>query len=104
MSEGPEAGDGPNPFSFKTFVKRASTADPSSTARPKSGSKSSSSRKKGEGEKRKKKKWKPGDGEGEGVPFPELGGGRSDTGTSTLLCSIGLACCVLSQILDHKEF
>ena len=79
---GPEAGDGPNPFSFKNFVKRANTNEPSSAAptRGKKSSRASSAvSKAGEGERTGKKKKKPGGGEGEDVPFPDLEG-KADAG------------------------
>ena len=82
MSEVPEGNEGPNPFSFKNFVKRTSTteqAQTSSIASKGQRSARSGSRRRGEDKKDpaniKKKKKKPGGGGGESeeLPFPDLG-------------------------------
>ena len=77
MSEVPEAGKGPNPFSFKNFVKRTSTTEQSSTGALRGQRSARSAGRKGEEKKDpaiiKKKKKKPGGGESEELPFPDIG-------------------------------
>lgn len=71
MSEVPESDKGPNPFSFKNFVKRTSTTEQAPAA-----SKGQRSARSGRREKDPaitKKKKKPGGGESEDLPFPDLG-------------------------------
>ena len=83
MSEVPESDKGPNPFSFKNFVKRTSTTEQAPTATSSRGQRSarSGSGRRGEDKKDpaiiKKSKKKPGGasggGESEELPFPDLG-------------------------------
>ena len=73
MSEVPESDKGPNPFSFKNFVKRTSTTEQAPAA-----SKGQRSARSGSGRREKdpaiiKKKKKPGGSESEDLPFPDLG-------------------------------
>ena len=87
MSEGPEADDGPNPFSFKNFVKRKSTAEPSSLSggsRGHSSARTTGSGRKGEGKgEQQKKRKKKSSGEPEDLPFPDLAT-KSDAGMSNV--------------------
>ena len=82
MSEVPESSDGPNPFSFKTFVKRGGTVDgasfPAAQKQRSTSLRGSASGKKGEGTSKRRKK-KTSGGEVEEVPFPDLGA-KSDAG------------------------
>ena len=78
MSEVPEGDSGPNPFSFKNFVKRGSTAEKSASAVR--GQRSGRPAKKAEDPSKRKKKKSGGGGEVEDVPFPDLGA-KSDAGT-----------------------
>ena len=83
MSEVPEADKGPNPFSFKNFVKRTSTTEQSATGSPRGQRSACSAGRKGEKKKDptiiKKKKRKPGGGENEELPFPDIGA-KTDEG------------------------
>lgn len=82
MSEVPEGDKGPNPFSFKNFVKRTSTTEQASTSssapRGQRSARSGSGRR-GEDKKdpsvikKKKKKQDGGLGDNEELPFPDLG-------------------------------
>ena len=80
MSEVPESDEGPNPFSFKNFVKRTSTTEQAPTSSRGQRSARSGSGRRGEDKKDpaihiKKKKKKPGGGGGESkeLPFPDIG-------------------------------
>lgn len=93
MSEVPGSDEGPNPFSFKNFVKRSSTTTEqvsTSAARGQRSARSGSGRTLVEDIKKdpviiKKKKKKPGGGSGGGeseeLPFPDLGA-AADAGQS----------------------
>lgn len=65
MSEVPESDKGPNPFSFKNFVKRTSTTEQASAS-----SRGQRSARSGSGRRGEKKK--PGGSESEDLPFPDL--------------------------------
>ena len=79
MSEALEADAGPNPFSFKSFVKRTSTTESSSFsagARGRGSTRGTGSRRKGEKGREKKKS----DERAEDLPFPDLSD-KPNTGT-----------------------
>lgn len=88
MSEVPESDKGPNPFSFKNFVKRTNTTEQAPTSSRGQRSSRSGSGRRGEDKKDptiiKKKKKKPGGGgggggDGEELPFPDFGA-KADVG------------------------
>ena len=79
MSEVPKSDEGPNPFSFKNFVKRTSTTEqaPASSRGQRSARSGSGRRREDKKDpaiiKKKKKKPGGGGGDGEELPFPDLG-------------------------------